>query len=55
MLGGVAAGIAEFIDVDRVRVRWVFGLSAPLTLGLSAVVYLLLWALLPAPPPHQQT
>lgn len=55
VLGGIAAGIADFIGTDRGLVRWIFALSIPLTIGLSAVVYLLLWLLLPGPEHHRRT
>ena len=47
VVGGVAAGIAEFVGAQVGAVRWIFALSVPLTIGLSAVVYVLLWLLLP--------
>ena len=49
IIGGVASGIAAFVDVAPRTVRWLFGVSLPLTLGLSGVAYLLLWMLLPGP------
>lgn len=49
VVAGVAAGIAEFVEAQVGAVRWIFALSVPLTIGLSAVVYLLLWMLLPGP------
>jgi phage shock protein PspC (stress-responsive transcriptional regulator) len=48
-IGGVATGIAEFIDAEPTRVRWIFGVSLPLTIGISGVAYLVLWMLLPGP------
>ena len=53
VLAGVAAGIAEFVDAQVGAVRWIFALSVPLTIGLSVVVYLLLWLLLPRSPPER--
>lgn len=47
-IGGVAEGLAEFVDAGPVVLRGLWLISIPLTGGLSAVVYLLLWALLPA-------
>lgn len=48
MLGGVAAGIAEFVNVAAAPVRVLFVIVTLLTLGIGALVYLLLWLLLPA-------
>lgn len=47
-IGGVAAGIADFVGADPRRVRWLAALSILLSFGITAVVYLLLWALLPS-------
>ena len=47
ILGGVAAGIASFIDADPARVRWVFAIAAVLTAGIFVGIYGLLWLMLP--------
>lgn len=47
ILGGVAAGIADFVRTEPSWVRWIFALSVPLTFGFSALVYGILWVLLP--------
>lgn len=50
-LGGVAAGIAEYFDLDPtlVRVLFVIGLFVP-GLGLGVIVgYVLMWWVIPAP------
>lgn len=49
MVGGVAAGVAEFVGVDTTITRWIFAATVPLSIGTSIVAYLLLWVLLPAP------
>ena len=49
VVAGVAGGIARFVGTDPATVRWMFGASLILTIGLSGVVYLLLWVLLPGP------
>lgn len=47
MLGGVAAGLAEYFDVDVTVVRVVFVLMA--VFGLAGVlIYLILWIVVPA-------
>jgi phage shock protein PspC (stress-responsive transcriptional regulator) len=50
MVGGVAAGIAEYVDVDPTIVRLVFALLLLLG-GLLpwVLVYLVLWLIMPAP------
>ena len=47
MIGGVAAGIADYVNIDPVIVRLLFVL---LTLkgGIGPVLYLILWLLMPA-------
>lgn len=47
--GGVAAGVAEFVSADPRAVRWLWIVSLPLSGGLTAVAYLVLWVLLPGP------
>jgi phage shock protein PspC (stress-responsive transcriptional regulator) len=49
MLGGVCAGIAEFVGVDTTVTRWIFAATIPLSIGTSVIAYLLLWMLLPGP------
>ena len=48
-MAGVAGGIAHFVGTSSAVLRWIFGASLILTIGLSGVVYLLLWLLLPGP------
>lgn len=50
-LAGVAGGIAAFTGANPRTVRLLFVASVPLSLGLTAGGYLLLWGLLP-PPEH---
>lgn len=49
ILGGVAAGISEYIDVDPtiVRVGWVLAIIFGLPLGILG--YFILWVIMPAP------
>ncbi len=49
IIGGVAAGLGEYLDVDPtiVRVGWV--LAIVFVLPLAAVGYLLLWVIMPDP------
>ena len=49
LLGGVAAGLAEYLDIDPtlVRVGWV--LAVVFGLPLAVLGYLVLWVIMPAP------
>ena len=47
MLGGVAAGLAAYFDLDPVLVRLVWVAGAVLTGGLIAAAYILLWIIVP--------
>ena len=47
VLGGVAYGVAEFVGANPRHVRWLFALASLLSLGIGAIVYALLWLLLP--------
>lgn len=49
-IAGVAGGVAAFTGADPRRVRLVFALTVPLSLGITVPGYLLLWALLPVEP-----
>lgn len=46
-LGGVCAGLGEYLAVDPGMVRMVMVVLSVLTLGIGGLVYLVLWALLP--------
>ena len=50
VLGGVCGGIAAFIGTSATNVRLVYALSVLLSVGTTAVGYLLLWLLIPAEP-----
>ena len=50
LVGGVCAGIAERIDAEAIVVRIFAVLLALVTLGLSIVVYVVLWVRLPLEP-----
>jgi phage shock protein PspC (stress-responsive transcriptional regulator) len=49
MLGGVAAGLGNYFKIDANIVRLVFLLLALFTGGGFALVYVLLWLILPTP------
>lgn len=46
-LAGVCGGIAAFVDGKSGTVRLLYALSVPLSIGVTAVGYLLLWAIIP--------
>lgn len=48
VLGGVAAGIAEFTGGAPGTIRALWSVSVPLSGGITLLGYLLLWLLLPA-------
>jgi phage shock protein C len=49
MLGGIAAGFADYFDVDVTLVRAVFILAACIPVSLPIVfAYLLLWIIVPS-------
>ena len=50
VLGGVCGGIAAFIGASSTNVRLLYALSVLLSVGTTAVGYLLLWLLIPAEP-----
>lgn len=49
-LAGVSLGIARFVGTDVRVVRALWLLSLPLSLGITSLGYVLLWALLPLEP-----
>ena len=55
MIAGVAAGVADFYDIDTTLVRVVWAISAVFG-GFGIVLYLVMWIIVPsadstAPPP----
>lgn len=50
LIGGVCGGVAAFVGFGSTSVRLVYALSVLLSLGTTAVLYLLLWLLIPAEP-----
>lgn len=46
-VGGVCAGIAEYLDFDPIVIRILAILLTGLTLGLAVIVYAILWARIP--------
>ena len=50
MIGGVAAGVAEWLNIDPAIVRIAWAILVPLTSGAALLAYLVAWALLPEEP-----
>lgn len=48
-LGGVAAGIAEYFDLDPTLVRLAWVVLAVLGLGGAVLAYLVMWVVVPGP------
>ncbi len=53
VLGGVCGGIGQFTGISSRNVRLVYVLSILLSIGSTAVGYLLLWLLIPGERPVQ--
>ncbi len=49
MLGGVAAGLGEFLDIDPTIIRLIFAFSVFLG-GTGLLVYLVMWLIVPEEP-----
>ena len=50
ILGGVAGGVADYLDVDPSIVRIVWAVLALLTGGLFLVLYIVMWIVVPLDP-----
>ena len=50
MMNGVAGGVAEYLDADPTVVRVIWALLAILTGGAFAVLYIVMWAIVPEGP-----
>jgi phage shock protein C len=53
VIGGVAGGVAEYLDVDPSIVRVVWAVLAIITGGLFFVLYIVMWIVVPLPPDGQ--
>jgi phage shock protein C len=51
VLGGVAGGVAEYLDVDPSIVRIIWVVLAIVTGGLFLVLYIVMWIVVPESPP----
>ena len=50
MIGGVAAGVAEWINADPALVRIAWAVLVPLTGGAALLAYIVAWVVLPEAP-----
>jgi phage shock protein C len=50
MVGGVAAGVAEWINADPALVRIAWALLVPLTGGAALLAYIVAWVVIPEAP-----
>lgn len=50
VLGGVAGGVAEYLDADPSIVRIVWAILGIVTGGLLVVLYIVMWIVVPEPP-----
>jgi phage shock protein C len=53
MLGGVCAGLGEYLGIDPTVVRVLVVLAAFLSLGTAGLVYLAMWLIIPQAPGDQ--
>lgn|SRR3990167_2470994 len=49
-MGGVCGGLAQFFRVDSSIIRLLFVMSAIFSAGLTIIIYLILWLVLPVGP-----
>jgi phage shock protein C len=54
IIGGVCGGLAEYFNVDPVLVRIIF-VVITLMGGAGALLYVILWAVVPLAPPPPST
>jgi phage shock protein C len=50
VLGGVAGGVAEYLDVDPAIVRIIWAVLAVITGGIFVVLYVVMWIVIPETP-----
>jgi phage shock protein C len=51
VLGGVAGGVADYLDVDPSIVRVIWAILAVVTGGLFLLIYIVMWIVVPEGPP----
>ncbi|MDD4590846.1 MAG: PspC domain-containing protein [Parabacteroides sp.] len=50
MIGGICAGIAEYLEVDPTIVRIVYAILTVFTLFSGIIIYIILWIIVPKQP-----
>ena len=53
ILGGVAGGVADYLDVDPSLVRIIWAILAVVTGGIFVVLYIVMWIVVPENPAPQ--
>lgn len=52
LLGGIAGGVGEYLDIDPVVIRVFFALGIIVSFGSLVLLYLFLWIIIPRNPRH---
>ncbi|MDD1701130.1 MAG: PspC domain-containing protein [Methanoregula sp.] len=47
MLGGVCAGLGEYLDVDPMVIRLIWVVVTVLSVGTGIIIYILAWIIIP--------
>lgn len=47
MVGGVCAGLGDFLDVDPTIIRLTWAILTILSVGVGLIAYLVAWAIIP--------
>jgi phage shock protein C len=53
ILGGVAAGLADYLNADPALVRIAWAILVPLTSGAALIAYIVAWIVVPEAPPRR--
>ncbi len=54
ILGGVCAGIAEYLEIDPVVVRLIWVIATLFSMGLGILVYIIAWIIIPEEPKNKK-
>ena len=47
MIGGVCAGIGEFLEIDPTVIRVIWAFVTILSIGIGIIAYILAWIIIP--------
>jgi len=50
MIAGVCGGLGEYFNIDATLVRLIFAILAFAGVGMSVILYIVLWIVMPLPP-----